>query len=187
MAPDTSERRATLSLKDAALLKSQCYIDGRWSDADSGATFDIVNPATAVRIGTAPMMGAAETARAIEAADRAWPAWRDKTARERSAIVRKWSELQLAHADDLALILTSEQGKPLAESKGEITIGAGYCEWFAEEAKRVYGDVIPTIGNDRRLVVIKQAVGVTESGAPVQREFVVKEGRDFSRYPQAGL
>src|SRR5256884_10007030 len=112
------------------------------------------------------MMGAAETARAIEAADRAWPAWRDKTARERSAIIRKWSELQLMHADDLALILTSEQGKPLTESKGEITIGAGYCEWFAEEAKRVYGDVIPTIGNDRRLVVIKQAIGVCAAITP---------------------
>src|SRR2546429_995360 len=112
------------------------------------------------------MMGAAETARAIEAADRAWPAWRDKTAKERSAIIRKWSELQLMHADDLALILTSEQGKPLTESKGEITIGAGYCEWFAEEAKRVYGDVIPTIGNDRRLVVIKQAVGVCAAITP---------------------
>ncbi|HWZ72251.1 MAG TPA: NAD-dependent succinate-semialdehyde dehydrogenase [Casimicrobiaceae bacterium] len=166
MAPDTSERRPSLPLKDAALLRNQCYIDGRWCDADSGETFDIVNPATAAKIGTGAMMGAAETARAIEAADRAWPAWRDKTAKERSAIIRKWSELQLAHADDLALILTSEQGKPLTESKGEITIGAGYCEWFAEEAKRVYGDVIPTIGNDRRLVVIKQAVGVCAAITP---------------------
>ena len=130
MAPDTSERRPTLSLKDAALLKSQCYIDGRWSDADSGATFDIVNPATAVRIGTAPMMGAGETARAIEAADRAWPAWRDKTAKERSAIMRKWSELQLAHADDLALILTSEQGKPLADATAEVLGMAGFFRYL---------------------------------------------------------
>jgi len=166
MAPDTSERHPPLSLKDAALLRSQCYIDGRWSDADSGQTFDIVNPATAVKIGTAPMMGAGETARAIAAADKAWPAWRAKTARERSAIIRKWSELQLAHADDLAMILTSEQGKPLTEAKGEITIGAGYCEWFAEEAKRVYGDVIPTIGNDRRLVVIKEPIGVCAAITP---------------------
>src|SRR5438105_1876940 len=166
MAPDTSERRRPLPLKDAALLKNQCYIDGRWFDADSGETFDIVNPATAAKIVTGPMMGAAETARRSEAADRAWPAWRDKTARERSAILRKWSELQLAHADDLALILTSEQGKPLPEAKGEITIGAGYTEWFAEEAKRVYGDVIPTIGNDRRLVVIKEPVGVCAAITP---------------------
>jgi len=166
MAPDTSERRPSLALEDAALLRHQCYIDGRWSDADSAETFDIVNPATSVKIGAAPMMGAAETARAIAAADRAWPAWRAKTARERSAIMRRWSELQLAHADDLAMILTSEQGKPLAEAKGEITIGAGYCEWFAEEAKRVYGDVIPTIGNDRRLVVIKEPIGVCAAITP---------------------
>jgi succinate-semialdehyde dehydrogenase / glutarate-semialdehyde dehydrogenase len=166
MAPDTAERRPPLSLKDAALLRHQCYINGSWSDADSGETFDIVNPATATRIGSAPLMGAGETARAIEAADKAWPAWRAKTARERSAIMRKWSELQLAHADDLALILTTEQGKPLAEAKGEITIGAGYCEWFAEEAKRVYGDVIPTIGNDRRLVVIKEPIGVCAAITP---------------------
>src|SRR6202030_3895951 len=162
----TSERRAPLPLKDAALLRHQCYIGGRWCDADSGETFDIVNPATAVKIGSGPMMGAAETARAIEAADRAWPAWRDKTAKERSAIIRKWSELQLVHADDLALILTSEQGKPLTESKGEIAIGAAYTEWFGEEAKRVYGDVIPTIGNDRRLIAIKQPVGVCAAITP---------------------
>jgi succinate-semialdehyde dehydrogenase/glutarate-semialdehyde dehydrogenase len=166
MAPDTSSPRTSLPLKDAALLKHQCYIDGRWFDADEKATFDIVNPATGVKLGTAPMMGAGETARAIEAANKAWPAWRAKTAKERSAIMRKWSELQLEHIDDLALILTSEQGKPLAESKGEITIGAGYCEWFAEEAKRVYGDVIPTIGNDRRLVVIKEPIGVCAAITP---------------------
>ncbi len=166
MAPDTLERRAPLALKDPALLRQQCCIDGGWSDADSGATHDVNNPATGVRIGTVPVMGAAETHRAIDAADKAWPAWRTKTARERSAILRKWAELQLAHADDLALILTSEQGKPLAESKGEITIGAAYTEWFAEEAKRVYGDVIPTIGNDRRLIVIKQPVGVCAAITP---------------------
>jgi succinate-semialdehyde dehydrogenase/glutarate-semialdehyde dehydrogenase len=166
MAPDTLERPTPVALKDTALLKQQCYIDGRWADADSKATRDVRNPATGARIGATPMMGAAETRRAIEAADRAWPAWRDKTARERSAIIRKWSELQLAHADDLALILTTEQGKPLAESKAEITIGAAYTEWFAEEAKRIYGDVIPTIGNDRRLLVIKQPVGVCAAITP---------------------
>ena len=166
MPPDTLERRAPIALKDEALLRQQCYVDGRWIDADSRATFDVINPATVARVGTAPMMGAAETRRAIDAANKAWPAWRSKTARERSAILRKWSKLQLAHADDLALILTSEQGKPLAESKGEITIGAAYTEWFAEEAKRVYGDVIPTIGNDRRLVVIKEPVGVCAAITP---------------------
>jgi succinate-semialdehyde dehydrogenase/glutarate-semialdehyde dehydrogenase len=166
MAPDTRERPSPAALKDATLLRQQCYIDGRWADADSKATRDVHNPATGARVGSTPVMGAAETRRAIDAADKAWPAWRDKTARERSAIIRKWAELQLAHADDLALILTTEQGKPLAESKAEITIGAAYTEWFAEEARRVYGDVIPTIGNDRRLIVIKQPVGVCAAITP---------------------
>ena len=111
-------------------------------------------------------MGAAETRRAIDAAAAALPAWRAKTAKERSAILRKWYELMLANADDLALILTTEQGKPLAEAKGEIAIGAAYVEWFAEEAKRVYGDVIPTIANDRRLVVVKEPVGVCAAITP---------------------
>jgi succinate-semialdehyde dehydrogenase/glutarate-semialdehyde dehydrogenase len=164
MAPDAIERIS--ALKDPALLRQQCYVDGQWRDADNGATRPVVNPATGQSIGTAPLFGAAETRRAIEAADRAWPAWRAKTAKERSAILRKWNDLMLAHADDLALILTSEQGKPLAESKGEVTIGAAYIEWFAEEAKRIYGDVIPTIGNDRRLVVVKQPVGVCAAITP---------------------
>jgi succinate-semialdehyde dehydrogenase/glutarate-semialdehyde dehydrogenase len=166
MAPDTLERRPPVALKDASLLRQQCYIDGKWIDADSKGTLEIKNPASGVRIGAVPVMGAAETQRAIEAADKAWPAWRDKTARERSAIIRKWAELQLANVDDLALILTSEQGKPLAESKGEVTIGAGYTEWFAEEAKRIYGDVIPTVWNDRRLLAIKQPVGVCAAITP---------------------
>jgi succinate-semialdehyde dehydrogenase/glutarate-semialdehyde dehydrogenase len=166
MVPDSLERRAPIALQDGVLLRQQCLIDGKWIDADSAATFDVVNPATGIRIGTAPKMGAAETRRAIEAADKAWNAWRSKTPRERAAVLRKWSDLQLAHADDLALILTTEQGKPLAESKGEIAIGAAYTEWFAEEAKRVYGDVIPTVGNDRRLVVIKQPVGVCAAITP---------------------
>ena len=165
MAPDTLER-ATLPLKDAALLRTQCYVDGRWIDADDRKTMDVVNPATGRPIGTAPWFGAAETRRAIEAASRAWPAWRAKTAKERGAILRKWNDLMLAHVDDLALILTTEQGKPLAESKGEVTIGAAYVEWFAEEARRVYGDVIPTIGNDRRLVVTKEPVGVCGAITP---------------------
>jgi succinate-semialdehyde dehydrogenase/glutarate-semialdehyde dehydrogenase len=165
MAPDTLER-ATLPLKDAALLRTQCYVDGRWVDADDRKTMDVVNPATGRPIGTAPWFGAGETRRAIDAANRAWPAWRALTAKERSAILRKWNDLMLAHVDDLALILTSEQGKPLAESKGEVTIGAAYVEWFAEEARRVYGDVIPTIGKDRRLVVTKEPVGVCGAITP---------------------
>ncbi len=165
MAPDTLERTRP-ALKDPALLRMQCYIDGGWSDADDRATHDVVNPATGRAIGTMPVCGAAETRRAIAAADRAWPAWRDMLAKDRSAIVRKWYELMLAHADDLALILTTEQGKPLAEAHAEIAIGAAYVEWFAEEGKRVYGDVIPTIGNDRRLVVVKQPVGVCAAITP---------------------
>jgi succinate-semialdehyde dehydrogenase/glutarate-semialdehyde dehydrogenase len=165
MAPDTLERSLP-QLKDPSLLREQCYIDGKWQDADNGATHAVNNPATGRRIGTSPVMGAAETKRAIAAADAAWPAWRAKTAKERSAVLRKWFELMLANVDDLALILTTEQGKPLAESKGEVTIGAWYVEWFAEEARRVYGDVIPTIGNDRRLVVIKEPVGVCAAITP---------------------
>jgi succinate-semialdehyde dehydrogenase/glutarate-semialdehyde dehydrogenase len=165
MAPDNLER-SPISLKDPALLRQQCHVDGRWIDADDGGSMPVIDPATGIPIGTAPVMHAAETKRAIEAANRAWPAWRKKTAKERSAILRKWHDLMLANVDDLALILTTEQGKPLAEAKGEVTIGAAYVEWFAEEAKRVYGDVIPTIGNDRRLVVVKEPVGVCAAITP---------------------
>jgi succinate-semialdehyde dehydrogenase/glutarate-semialdehyde dehydrogenase len=165
MAPDTIER-ATLELSDASLLREQCYVDGAWIDADDRGSMPVVDPATGELVGTAPMFGAAETKRAIAAAERAFPAWRAKAAKERSAILRRWNDLMLANVDDLARILTAEQGKPLTESKGEITIGAAYVEWFAEEAKRVYGDVIPTIGNDRRLVVIKEPVGVCAAITP---------------------
>jgi len=165
MAPDTLER-SPITLKDPSLLREQCYVDGRWIDADDGGSKPVIDPATGIRVGTVPKLHAAETKRAIEAADRAWPAWRKKTAKERSAILRKLHDLMLANLDDLALILTTEQGKPLAEAKGEVTIGAAYVEWFAEEAKRVYGDVIPTIGNDRRLVVVKEPVGVCAAITP---------------------
>jgi succinate-semialdehyde dehydrogenase/glutarate-semialdehyde dehydrogenase len=164
MAPDTLERIATLN--DADLFRQQCYVDGKWVDADNGGTHAVANPATGRQIGTVPQLLAPETRKAIEAANRAWPAWRAKTAKERSAILRKWYDLMVAHIDDLALILTSEQGKPLAESKGEVAIGAAYVEWFAEEARRIYGDVIPTIGNDRRLVVVKEPVGVCAAITP---------------------
>jgi len=165
MAPDTIER-SPIALKDPSLLRQQCYVDGKWIDADDGGSMPVVDPATGMPVGTAPVMHAAETRRAIDAANRALPAWRSKTARERSAILRKWQDLMLANVEDLALILTTEQGKPLSEAKGEVTIGAAYVEWFAEEAKRVYGDVIPTIANDRRLVVVKEAVGVCAAITP---------------------
>jgi succinate-semialdehyde dehydrogenase/glutarate-semialdehyde dehydrogenase len=165
MAPDTIER-ANLALKDPSLLRQQCYVDGQWIDADDGGSMPVIDPATGIPIGTAPVMRAAETKRAIDAANRAWPTWRGKTAKERSMILRKWNDLMLANVDDLALILTSEQGKPLAEAKGEVTIGAAYVEWFAEEARRIYGDVIPTIANDRRLVVVKEPVGVCAAITP---------------------
>jgi len=167
MAPeDALARKSPIALGDPTLHRQQCYLDGQWVHAASGATMNVVNPATAATLGTAPWMGATETRQAIAAAVAAWPAWRARTAKERSAILRRWFELMLANADDLALILTSEQGKPLAEAKGEVAIGAAYVEWFAEEARRVYGDVIPTIGNDRRLVTIREPVGVCAAITP---------------------
>jgi len=165
MPPDTLDR-ALPPVRDAALLRQQCLVDGQWIDADGSATMPVVDPATGKLIGTVPRMGAAETRRAIAAADAAWPAWRAKTAKERGAILRKWHDLQIAHRDDLALILTTEQGKPLAEAQGEIGSGAAYTEWFAEEARRVYGDVIPTVGGDRRIVVLKEPVGVCAAITP---------------------
>ena len=165
MPPDTLERNLP-SLKDPTLLRQQCHVDGAWTGAANGATMPVVNPGTGRTIGTAPMFDAADTRLAIEAAARALPAWRGKVAKDRSAILMKWFELMLANIDDLALLLTTEQGKPLAESAGEITIGAAYVEWFAEEGKRVYGDVIPTVGNDRRLVVVKEPVGVCAAITP---------------------
>jgi len=165
MPPDTIERDLP-ALKDPALLRQQCLVDGKWIDADGKRTFEVGNPATGRRIGTAPDFGAAETRRAIEAAGRAFPAWAAKTAKERSNVLRRWFDLLLANVDDLALILTTEQGKPLAESKGEVTIGAAYVEWFAEEARRVYGDVVPSNAADRRLVVLRQPVGVCAAITP---------------------
>ncbi len=150
----------SLQLKDTKLFRQQGYINGEWRDADSRATINVTNPADGSVIGTIPKMGAAETRRGIEAAHAALPAWRAKLAKERANILRKWFELMIANTDDLALIMTSEQGKPLTEAKGEIAYAASFIEWFAEEAKRVYGDVIPQHQADKRLVVIKQPVGV---------------------------
>jgi succinate-semialdehyde dehydrogenase / glutarate-semialdehyde dehydrogenase len=155
-----------LTLKDSKLFQQLCFIDGKWTGADSGATIDVTNPATGEKIGTIPKMGEAETRRAIEAANRALPAWRAKTAHERSSILRKWSELLLENQEDLAILMTAEQGKPLAESKGETVYAASFLEWFAEEARRVYGDVIPPHQSDKRIVVIKEPIGVCAAITP---------------------
>jgi len=155
-----------LALKDPQLFREHCYLDGDWTSADSGNTFAVHNPATGETIGSVPRMGAAETRRVIEAADRAWPAWRARTAKERAALLRKWFELMMANQDDLGLLLTTEQGKPLAEAKGEIAYGASFIEWFAEEGKRIYGDVIPQHQSDKRILVLKQPIGVAAMITP---------------------
>jgi succinate-semialdehyde dehydrogenase / glutarate-semialdehyde dehydrogenase len=154
------------NLTDSNLFRQQCYIGGMWSDADERGTIAVTNPANAQQLGTVPKMGAAETRRAIVAADSALPAWRARTAKDRSAILRRWFELMLEHKQDLACIMTAEQGKPLAESLGEIAYGASFIEWFAEEGKRVYGDTIPAQATDRRIVVIKQPIGVVGAITP---------------------
>jgi succinate-semialdehyde dehydrogenase/glutarate-semialdehyde dehydrogenase len=156
-----------MKLKDPTLLRDQAYIDGAWiGGADNGATLAVRNPATGETLGVVPDMGADETRRAIAAANRAWPEWRAKTARERAGILRKWFDLIVANVDDLALVMTSEQGKPLAEAKGEVLYGASFVEWFAEEAKRVYGDTIPSPVPNRRLLVLKQPIGVCAAITP---------------------
>lgn len=155
-----------LTLKDPTLLRQQCYLDGQWLDADGGAVIEVTNPATGKSLGTIPKMGAGETRRAIEGANRALPAWRARTAKERSVILRRWFDLVMANQEDLAILMTAEQGKPLAESKGEIAYAASFIEWFAEEAKRVYGDTIPGHAADKRIVVIKEPVGVCAAITP---------------------
>ncbi|HSW84017.1 MAG TPA: aldehyde dehydrogenase family protein, partial [Usitatibacter sp.] len=154
------------ALKDSQLFREQCFVDGLWVEADSHARIGVDNPADGSMVGSVPDMGVAETKRAIAAAQAALPAWRAMPAKERSAILRRWFDLMVANADDLALLLTTEQGKPLAEAKGEIAYGASFVEWFAEEAKRVYGDVIPSPTNDKRLIVIKQPIGVVGAITP---------------------
>ncbi|HTJ94564.1 MAG TPA: NADP-dependent succinate-semialdehyde dehydrogenase [Pararobbsia sp.] len=155
-----------IALKDPGLLRSQGYVNGQWVDADEGKVIEVVNPANGQLVGTVPLMGAAETRAAIDAARDAWPAWRAKTAKERAAVLRRWFDAIVEHTDDLALIMTTEQGKPLAEAKGEIAYAASFIEWFAEEGKRTYGDTIPTPGNDKRIVVVKEPVGVCAAITP---------------------
>jgi succinate-semialdehyde dehydrogenase/glutarate-semialdehyde dehydrogenase len=158
--------KPAVQLKDMGLFRQQCYINGEWMDADGKSTLAVYNPADGQQIGTVPGMGVAETRRAIEAAHAAWPAWRAKSAKERAAVLRKWFELMMASQEDLAVLMTVEQGKPLAESRGEIAYGASFIEWFAEEGKRVYGDTIPAQAADRRIVVIKQPIGVCAAVTP---------------------
>ena len=156
-----------LALKDPSLFKQQCYLNGAWVDAPAGAqTTTVTNPATGEVIGHVPRMGRDAAAQAINDANASWKAWRNKTAKERSAILRKWFDLMVANADDLALILTSEQGKPLAEAKGEILYSASFIEWFAEEGKRIYGDTIPTVAMDKRIMVTKEPIGVCVAITP---------------------
>lgn len=149
-----------MALRDPELFRQQGCIGGEWQDADSGVTVTVNNPADGLPVGTMPRMGAAETARAIAAAEAAWPAWRERTAKERSQIIRRWHDLILGNIDDLALIMTLENGKPLAESKGEIVYASWFVDWFAEEGKRAYGRTIPSTMADRRILTIKQPVGV---------------------------
>ena len=156
----------SLPLSDPSLLRTQCLIDGDWRDAGGGATFAVHNPANEQPLARVADGGAAETTAAIAAARAALPGWRGLTALERARLLRRWHDLVLAHRDDLARLMTLEQGKPLAEARGEIAYGAAYIDWFAEEARRVYGDVIPTTGSDRRLLVIRQPVGVVAAISP---------------------
>ena len=156
----------TLNLKDPTLLRQQCYVDGQWLDARSGGTKPVTNPATGAVLGTVPFMGADETRAAIEAAAVAFPAWAARTAKDRATLLRRWHDLMLANADDLATLMTAEQGKPLAEARGEIAYAASFIEWFAEEGKRVYGDVIPGHQPDKRIFVLRQPVGVVAAITP---------------------
>ena len=155
-----------MHLKDPTLLRTQAFIQGEWINAANHATHEVHNPATGEKLGTVPDMGAAETRRAIEAARAAFPAWAAMTAKDRGTLLRRWFDLMMAHQDDLAAIMTAEQGKPLAESKGEIAYAASFIDWFAEEGKRVYGDVIPTPQSDKRLVVLRQPIGVVAAITP---------------------
>jgi succinate-semialdehyde dehydrogenase/glutarate-semialdehyde dehydrogenase len=155
-----------MNLKDPTLLRESCFIDGNWSTADSGATLEVRNPATGRSLGTIPNMGAAETKRAIGAAAVALPAWKARTAKDRALIMRRWFDLMMTHQEDLATLMTAEQGKPLAESKTEIAYSASFIEWFAEEAKRLYGDIIPGHQSDKRIMVLRQPVGVVAAITP---------------------
>ncbi len=155
-----------MKLADSKLFRQQAYVAGQWSDADGGGTIAVNNPATDGVLGTVPKMGSAETRRAIDAASAAYPAWRAKTGKERAAILRRWFELMMENQDDLGVLMTAEQGKPLSEAKGEIAYAASFIEWFGEEAKRIYGDTIPSHAADKRILVLKEPIGVTAAITP---------------------
>ena len=164
MKTDMADKSVTLT--DPALFRQACYIDGAWVTARSGATIAVDNPATGKAVGVVPRLGAAETRQSIDAAARAFPTWRKKTAKERAAVMRRWFDLMMANREDLARLMTTEQGKPLGEARGEVAYAAGFLEWFGEEAKRVYGDTIPGQQVDKRIVVIKQPIGVVACITP---------------------
>src|SRR5262245_3709470 len=153
-------------LKNQTLFRQQAFVGGRWIDADSGERVEVTDPATGKVLGTVPKLCAAETRRAIEAAEKALPDWRARTAKERAVILRRWYDLMMQHQEDLAVLMTLEQGKPLAESRGEIAYAAAFIEWFGEEGKRAYGDVIPGHARDKRIVVLKQPIGVAAAITP---------------------
>lgn len=155
-----------LPLADPGLLRTHCPIDGQWQAADSGATCEVANPATGAVLGTVPDMGAAETRRAIAAAHAAFPAWSKKTAKERAQVLRRLYQLMMDHQDDLAILMTAEQGKPLAEARGEVAYSASFIEWFGEEAKRMYGETIPGHAADKRIMVLRQPLGVVAAITP---------------------
>ena len=160
------DAKTKIALGEPALFRQQCYVNGGWIDAKSGRTIEVDNPATGETIGGVPALGAEETRAAIDAAGAAWIGWRSRPAKERASLMRRWFELMMAHQEDLAVLMTSEQGKPLAESRGEIAYAASFVEWFAEEGKRVYGDVINHPLPGRRIVVLKQPIGVVASITP---------------------
>jgi succinate-semialdehyde dehydrogenase/glutarate-semialdehyde dehydrogenase len=155
-----------MKLSDSKLLRQQCYVGGEWIDARDGGSTAVLNPATGATLGTVPNLGVAEVRAAIEAAAAALPAWAARTAKERAAILRRWHDLMLLNLDDLAVLMTAEQGKPLAEARGEVAYAASFIEWFAEEGKRIYGDVIPSHAPDKRILVLRQPVGVVAAITP---------------------
>jgi succinate-semialdehyde dehydrogenase/glutarate-semialdehyde dehydrogenase len=155
-----------ITLQDPSLLRERCYIDGEWVAADDSTYLNVLNPATGERLGVVPSMGAGETRRAIAAAALAQPSWAAMTAKERAVLLQRWFKLILLHRDDLAILMTAEQGKPLAESRSEVLYAASYIEWFAEEAKRLYGDVIPGHQSDKRILVLRRPVGVVAAITP---------------------
>src|SRR5262245_44307003 len=158
--------QASISLRDMSLFREQAFVAGRWEGAANGQVKQVFNPANGQLLGTVPNMAGAETRRAIEAAEKALPEWRARTGKERAQILRKWFDLMMANQEDLAVLMTVEQGKPLAESRGEIAYAAAFIEWFGEEAKRAYGDTIPGHMRDKRIVVLKQPIGVTAAITP---------------------